>query len=142
MSVNTKDWSMGLGKRFPAAFDETVSMNAVSFEALQKFAQGAVRNRSPFHASLIVTGIPEILPGSLVRINKYNARFDGFWMATHVTHRVSRSNYITEIQAVRDSTNEEEPTVSGNLSYIAPEAPILTNGVWVSPTKVGYSYAV
>jgi hypothetical protein len=142
LSINTKDWSMGLGKVFPAQFDETVSMNAVSFEALQKFAQGAVRNRSPFHASLVVTGIPEVLPGSLIRINKYNTRFDGFWMATHVTHRISRSNYITEINAVRDSTNDEEPTITGNLAYVTPEPPLLTNGVWTSPTKVGYSYAV
>lgn len=141
LSVNTAGMSTGLGSTVPPRFDETVSMNAISLESLERFARGMARNRYPYHASAVVTGVPEVLPGSLARVNKYNSKFDGFWIVTEVCHKVTRSNYITELSLVGDSTNETPPVAKGNLVYKSPDAPILVNGTWVSPSKTGYVYA-
>lgn len=132
IKYQTGDESMGLGTVVPARFTDSVPINAVSFSAVQSISGAKLRNRIPFHAHVTVTGIPEVKVGSLIRLNKYDSKFDGFWMVSKVAQKVSRSNYITELSIVRDSTNNEEPIISNGLTYETPDEPAIVNGVWVS----------
>lgn len=128
----TGDESMGLGTTVPARFTDSVPLNAVSFSAVQSIGGAKLRNRVPFHAHVVTTGIPEVKVGSLVRLNKYDSKFDGFWMVSKVSQKVTRSNYITELSLVRDSTNNEEPVISNGLSYEVPDEPVIVSDTWVS----------
>lgn len=138
---STGSESMNLGEVVPPRFNNTVTMNTFSQEALKKYALGAVNNRAPFHAETIVTGLPEVLPGSLVKVSNYNGKFDGFWLVSKVTQNISRSNYTTQLSLVKDSTNDSPPVVTSGSSYVSPEQPVLINGSWASPLATGYVYS-
>jgi len=136
----TESDSMGLGQVFQSRFTDTISLNATSQETVTKYALATIKNRSPFHAHAVVTGLPEILPGSLVNLNGYDSKFDGFWMVSGIKHKVTRSNYVSELSIVRDSTNDSEPTViSGNI-YVRPDDPILRQGTWIAAVQDGQTY--
>lgn len=140
IQYDTSDESMGLGEVVPARFTDGMAVNATSQAIIQKYALAAVRNRAPYHAEAVVTGIPEVLPGSLVKLTKYNGAFDGFWMVQKVTQKVSRSNYITELKLVRDSTNDSNPVDSSGQAYLIPDSPVLKNGIWKSEVPAGSVY--
>lgn len=136
----TTNESMGLGQVIDPRFTDTVSLNATSQEAINKYALSKVKNRAPFHAEAVVTGIPEVLPGSLINLAGYDSRFDGFWMVTGIRHKVTRSNYISELSLIKDSTNDSSPTlVSGNI-YVSPDDPILRQGTWIAAVQDGQIY--
>jgi hypothetical protein len=123
---------MGLGTPLPARFTDSVPINAVSLSAVQSISGAKLRNRTPFHAQVTTTGIPEVKVGALVRLNKYDSKFDGFWMVSKISQRVTRANYVTELSIVRDSTTNSEPIVSSGLNYVVPDEPIIVNEMWVS----------
>lgn len=139
-NYETASDSMGLGQVLESRFTDTITLNATSQEAVTKYAMATIKNRAPFHAETVVTGLPEVLPGSLVNLAGYDSRFDGFWMVSGISHKVTRSNYISELSIVRDSTNESEPTVvSGNI-YVPPDDPILRQGTWIAAVQDGQVY--
>lgn len=136
----TDSESMGFGQVLEHRFTDTLTLNASSQEAVTRYALATIKNRIPFHAEVVVTGIPEVLPGSLINLLGYDSRFDGFWMVSGIKHKVTRSNYISELSIVRDSTNDAEPTVvSGNI-YVPPEDPILRQGTWIAAVQDGQVY--
>lgn len=124
--------SMQLGQVVSPRFTDTVTMNAVSKKSVERYARSAVNNRAPFHASVVVTGLPEVIPGSLINLKKYDAKFDGFWMVQSVNHKVTRSNYITSLKILRDSTNEAPPVLTGGDKYSPSEEPRIVQGTWRS----------
>ena len=130
--VTDETESMKLGKAVSPRFTDTVTMNASSMKSVERYARSAVNNRAPFHASVVVTGLPEVVPGSLINLNKYDAKFDGFWMVKSVNHKITRSNYITNLKIVRDSTNESLPLVTGGDKYTPVEEPRIVQGTWRS----------
>jgi phage protein D len=139
-TFKTEEQSMGLGKVLDARFTDTVTLNATSQEAVNKYAVSKIKNRVPFHAEVTVTGVPEVLPGSLVNLAGYDSRFDGFWMVSGIRHKVTRSNYVSELDIVKDSTNDAEPiVVSGNI-YVPPDDPILRQGTWIAAVQDGQVY--
>jgi phage protein D len=132
IKYKTGEESMGLGTPLPARFTDSVPINAVSLSAVQSISGAKLRNRTPFHAQVTTTGIPEVKVGALVRLNKYDSKFDGFWMVSKISQRVTRANYVTELSIVRDSTTNSEPIVSSGLNYVVPDEPIIVNEMWVS----------
>jgi hypothetical protein len=139
-TFKTESQSMNLGQVLDARFTDTVTLNATSQEVVNKYALSKIKNRSPFHAEAVVTGLPEVLPGSLVNLEGYNSRFDGFWMVSGVRHKVTRSNYVSELSLVKDSTNDQEPSiVSGNI-YVSPDDPILSQETWIAAVQDGQVY--
>lgn len=139
-TYKTSSESMGLGEVLESRFTDTVALNAPSQETVTKYAIATIKNRAPFHAHAVVTGIPELLPGSLVNLTGYDSRFDGFWMVSGVRHKVTRSNYISELDLVKDSTNAKEPVVvSGNI-YVSPDDPILRQETWIAAVQDGQIY--
>jgi phage protein D len=136
----TASEGMGIGLTLPSRFTDSVPVSSISLDAVKKIGNAKIRNRVPFHANATVTGIPEVLVGSLVKLQKYDSKFDGFWMVSKVTHKVSRANYITELSLVKDSTNESEYVVSTGIPYVFPEDPVLDRGVWRSENSKVSTY--
>lgn len=123
---------MGLGEPISPRFIDSVPLNATSLDMVKGMGGAKLRNRMPFHSHATVTGIPEVMVGSLVKLNKYDSKFDGFWMVSKVNQKVTRSNYITELSLVRDSTISDEPSLANGKGYVIPEEPVLVNGSWQS----------
>lgn len=141
IQYKNEEESMGLGTTVPARFTDSVPLNAVSLSAVQSISGAKVRNRNPFHAQVSTTGIPEVMVGSLVKLNKYDSKFDGFWLVSKISQKVSRSNYVTELSIVRDSTTNEELITSNGLPYTIPDEPIIVNDLWVSSNPKVSLYA-
>lgn len=131
---------MGIGLTLPSRFTDSMAVSSISLDAVKKIGNSQIRNRAPFHAHATVTGIPEVLVGSLVKLQKYNSKFDGYWMVSKVNHKVSRANYITELSLVKDSTNDSEPVLSTGVPYVLPADPILANGIWRSENSKVSTY--
>jgi hypothetical protein len=141
LSYTTSNGGMGMGTAVPSRFTDSVPISAVSYSSAKRFGDALSRRYLPYHADAIVTGLPEILPGSVVRVNGYNSKFDGFWMVTSATQKMSRSNYITELSLVKDSVNDDLPITVNGTPYSYPQEPALDKGRWVAETPVYSLYA-
>jgi len=124
--------NISFGEIVPPRFKDVVTTNATSLEVLRKYANSMKRLIFPYHADVVVTGVPEIGPGSIVKVVGYNSQFDGYWLVTSACHKVSRSNFITELHIITDSKNTAEPTLINQEAYKVPPNSILVNDRWVS----------
>ena len=124
--------SISFGEVVPPRFTDVVTTNATSLEVLSKYANSKKRIIFPYHATTIVSGIPEIGPGSMVKVVGYNSQFDGYWLVSGATHKVSRSNFISELSLVTDAKNTAEPTLIDQDTYQEPPNSILVNDRWVT----------
>jgi hypothetical protein len=140
ITYTTSNGGMGVGDPLPARFVDSIPISLVSYASAKKFGDSLVRNNIPFNAKAVVTGVPELMPGALIRLDKYDAKFDGFWMVSGVTQSVSRSNYITELDLVKDSLKNDEPIIFRGSPYIFPEPPVLNNERWISDKLLSSVY--
>lgn len=123
---------ISFGEVVPPRFTDVITTNATSSEVLKKYANSKKRQIYPYHADVIVTGLPEIGPGSVVKVLGYGSQFDGYWLVMDACHKVSRSNFITELHIVTDAKNTSEPVLVNQESYKEPPNSILVNDRWVT----------
>jgi hypothetical protein len=136
LSYTTSNGGMGIGTPVPSRFTDSVPVSVVSYSSAKRFGDSLTRTHMPYHAEVKVTGLPEVLPGAVVRLNGYDSRFDGFWMVSSTTHKVSRSNYITELSLVKDSMNDNQHIVANGSPYVIPKEPTLVGDRWLSENPV------
>lgn len=147
-SVITSDMSLdvdepeytGFGEAVSSRFTNTINTEVDSLEMLNKFVGAINRSRYPFNAKVSVTGLPEVLPGSVAKINKYESLFDGYWLVRSVTHKLTRSNFVTTLQISTDSTDRTLPRRNPTAAYVVPPDPTLSNNEWVSSKLVEEVY--
>jgi phage protein D len=140
-SASTDDTvSTKLGEVVPARYVETVATNVQSLEALNRFVTAAMKTDYPYNATAVITGTPDPVPGSVIKLNNYDSMFDGYWLTRSVKHTVSRSNYITELTIATDSTNGKYPEVLPSTAFKAPPMPVLLNNKWISKKAFGEVY--
>jgi hypothetical protein len=134
LSVSNADSTdhSGLGTPVTTKFTNTYSVNADSFEMGKKLVDGELRRSFPFYAKVTVVGDPGITPGGIVNIKEYNAQFDGFWYVKSVNHEITQSSMVTHLEIVKDSTGSSEDIPMSTTAYIAPPAPALQGGEWIS----------
>lgn len=123
-----------LGEKVEPRYKDQVGTNTSSVEMLNRYAEGAARGQYPFNATASVTGVANVVPGSVALINNYDSDFDGYWLVQGVRHMVTRSNYVTELDMVTDSTSRARPTVDPVAAFVQPPEPRLTNNRWESTT--------
>lgn len=142
VSVNTSDLeSSGFGESVSARYTNEITTNVSSLSMLNKIAKSITRYRYPFNAKVITTGLPEPLPGSLVRVAEYDSYFDGYWVVRGIKHIVTRASYISELEISTDSTNKEQPTVNPVTPYVEPVETALVDGKWYASSVGGSAYA-
>ena len=130
----------GLGKPVAGRFTQEVTLQATSINALKQFTQGYIKNSIPFHADLVVSGISTLRPGSIVKIEKYNSEFDGYWVVQDARHSINVESYMTYLHIKTDSTNALPLSTRSGNSFVAPPKAALRDKTWVTAQEVAYVY--
>ena len=91
-------------------------------------------------ATVQVTGNPTIKPGGIVRLDKYNTSFDGFWYVRSARHEITHSQLVTTLDIVKDSIGDATYTTEVTEDYVIPPVPSLINNRWVSSTNYVNTY--
>lgn len=130
----------GFGDVLQSRFSDTVSINADSYEMGKRLISGELRHKFSNTATVVITGSPEIRPGGIVKIEKYNSKLDGFWYVTSAKHEINRSELVSTLTLATDSTAVETPTYNKTTPYMEPPKPSLIGGTWVSSTHSAIVY--
>jgi hypothetical protein len=88
----------------------------------------------------VTTGIPDPVPGSVVKIDKYASNFDGFWLVRGIKHTISRSNYVSELEISTDSTTGKQYGSVPGSAFKTPPVPQISKAHWVSSVDFGDIY--
>lgn len=129
------------GQEIQSKFSNTIAVNADSYDMGYRLVTGRLRKKFSLTATVDITGNPTLHPGGVVNLEKYDAKFDGFWGIHAARHEITNSELLTTLELVKDSTNEAEPTLSNTAKYIDPPASSLLNGEWVSERQWNNIYS-
>jgi phage protein D len=135
------EYSTNLGEVVPAGYTHYETVNTGSVEMLTKYAVGRMKKRYPYNAKVVLTGVPDPIPGSIAKVDNYDSKFDGLWIVKSVKHTVTRSNYLTEAVIATDSTNNASPTIVPTTAFLTPPEPTLQNNTWMASQMDGVVYA-
>lgn len=138
-SSNASEYS-GLGKQVPSRFVQEITIQANSINALKQLTNGYVKQSIPFHADLVISGMSNLRPGHIVKIEKYNSEFDGYWIIQDVKHVVNVENYLTYLHIKTDSTNAMPVSVKQGKTFVSPPNPVLQNNLWAAEKEFEYVY--
>lgn len=130
----------GLGTPLESLFTDTVSKNADSYEMANKFILGSLRHAFSMSALVQISGNPTIKPGGIVKLDKYNTDFDGFWYVRSARHDITHSQLVTTLEIVKDSIGDANYTKEVTEDYAIPPTPSLINKRWVSSTNYVNTY--
>jgi phage protein D len=130
-STSDDDFSQ-MGELVERRYTNEVATNVTSIEMLNKLAKASTKQTYPYNATAIVTGVPDPVPGSVVRINNYDSYFDGYWLVRGAKHTVTRSNYLTELTLSTDSTNGKLPVIQPGSAFQTPPLPVLIGDAWMA----------
>jgi phage protein D len=130
-----------LGEAVERKYTQEVATNVNSIEELNKYAEASTKTNYPYNATAVVTGVPDPVPGSVVKIDNYDSYFDGYWLVRGAKHIVTRSNYLTELTISTDSNNGATPIKQPGSAYKLPPEPRLSGNYWLSSTEFADVYA-
>jgi phage protein D len=121
--------------------DEVVT--AYSYEEGERALRSDIKASFDFNAEVSTTGVTQVVPGSVVNINKYNSYFDGLWMVRSVRHSLARTIYVSNLKISRDTLNDPQSPITVPLieKYSTPPAPLLIDGRWKSSVSRRNEYA-
>ena len=105
-----------------------------------KFIMGSLRSKFSMSAIVQITGNPTIKPGGIVKLDKYDTSFDGFWYVQSARHEITHSQLITTLEIVKDSIGDSTPTSIVVQDYVSPPVPSLINKRWISSTNYINTY--
>ena len=122
----------GLGNPIQSIFTNVLNENADTYEMGHRAVSAALRTGFSVTAKVMITGLPTLRPGSIVKINKYESDFDGYWYVQEVHHQITKSELVSYLKIATDST--PVTTLSPNVvrPYKAPPEPNLIKGKWVT----------
>lgn len=124
----------GFGDPLESRFTNTINTSVDNYEMGKKLVSGALRQKFSNSATVTITGTPEIRPGGIVKITKYNSKLDGFWYVTSAKHEITKSELVSTINIATDSTGVDVPTYNRAEVYTEPPRASLLDGSWVSST--------
>ena len=130
-----------LGELYERKYTSEITTNVDSVEMLNRLTNSSTKRYYPFTATVKVTGVPDPVPGSVVKVDNYNSSFDGYWLVRGVRHEITRSNYLTELTIATDSTNGALPEQKPGAAFKTPPVPALRDDVWESSVAFEDIYA-
>lgn len=131
----------GSGKDVMPMYRYEKQVNTISTLLAERIARAANKHTFPYGIRVVTTGICGVTPGSVMNVVDYNSYFDGLWCVTGVTQTAGRDRFVTEIKAVRDTTDEEVVKLPAGIKVSTPPNPLLRNETWVSAKQFGETYA-
>lgn len=122
----------GMGTPVNRIFTNELNINSDSYEMSNKLVTGAMRRKFPMTADLTVVADPSIVPGGVVGIKEYNAKFDGYWYVRGVTHEFTHSSMVTHLKVAKDSLDGLNAIPLHVAQYKTPPRPAFIHGSWIS----------
>lgn len=130
------------GKRYGESGTDTLNHNAPTFELAEAIVRGKSRARDVFMLNVNTIGIAGVLPGGIVRVGKFDSKFDGLWYIKSVCQTITHDRMLTECQLISDALKDFSKTVYPVSTYAEPPTPVLLNGVWQSTYAMEEMYAL
>jgi len=137
---NLNKETSGLGTPLESPFTDTLSKNADSYEMADKFIMGSLRTKFSMSAIVQITGNPTIKPGGIIKLDKYDTSFDGFWYVRSARHEITHSQLVTTLELIKDGIGDSTPTSTVVQEYKTPPVPSLINKRWISSTNYVSTY--
>lgn len=126
----------GMGTPVNRIFYNDLNVFSDSYEMSDRLVTGAMRRKFPMIADLTVVADPSIVPGGVVNLKEYNAKFDGYWYVRNVTHEILHSTMVTHLKIAKDSLDGYSAIPLHTSEYITPPSPALVQGTWISETHM------
>lgn len=136
ISAQTVSRSSGSGKTIPSRFTDQISVSITSPDYVTRHLEARAKHRFPFAARVELTGTAGIKPGGIVSIDGFNGKFDGLWYVTKAIHRLTLDKYFTELELLRDSTNDEAFRITPVKRMGEVPESNLREGVWKASTQM------
>ncbi len=132
ISNSLTEETSGLGDPLVSIFSNVLNENADTYEMGHRTVSAALRTGFSVTAKVMITGLPVIKPGSVVRVDKYESDLDGYWYVQEVQHQITKSEMVSYLKIATDSKPPQ--TLGGNIvrPYITPPEPNLLKGKWVT----------
>jgi hypothetical protein len=141
LSSSVTDNTSGLSDPLESMFKNTLNVNVDNYEMGKRLVEGALRKKFSNTAKVIVTSSPEIRPGSIVKIDKYNSKLDGFWYVKSTKHELTKSELITTLMVATDGTTLLNPVYNTVEEHVTPPTPSLLSNIWVSSIHSAVIYS-
>jgi hypothetical protein len=132
--------SSGLGRKVTGRFTQEITMNAVDKDALRQYSEGYVKQSVPHHANVVVLGVSNLTPGTVVFITSINSEIDGYWVVAEARHHINTDHYMTYLHLITDSTNKDAAIKARGKSFMSPPIPRLNGGTWITSKEFKYVY--
>ena len=130
------EYSAGFGQNLDTQYTNELALNLPSIELAQRIAQAKKESKGfTYHAIVDIVTDPNIVPGSIVKVQGYGLYFDGFWYVKTVRHELQSESLISVLSLIKDS-NSYEVTILPNIQkYTKIENTALINDMWVAQTE-------
>ena len=119
----------------------SVSLGVVTSNHLQAERLLLASRRSTYDhvADVTVLGCAGILPGGIVKLDRYDGEFDGLWHVNGVRHFVRTGMYVSVLDISKN--NVDSLTDDGTSLYSIPPEPQLIDDVWTSSLRTVNVYS-
>jgi hypothetical protein len=141
LSSSITDDTSGLSNSLESLFTDTLNINVDNYEMGKRIVKGALRRKFSNTAKVVVTSSPELRPGSIVKVDKYNSKLDGFWYVKSAKHELTKSELFTTLMIATDGTTTTTPVSNTVETFVEPPTSSLVSDVWVSSTHSAVIYS-
>lgn len=137
LGVSSRDLktTSGLGKSYPAQFENFIGSSTQSYEDAQNELLRLKKNNMPFAARTQITAGAGIVPGGVVNVMNYGTEFDGLWYVKAVKHSLYKNHYITELDITKDALYTQNHDIKPVTKFVDPPQPTIIAGRWVAATR-------
>lgn len=132
ISSSLLDETSGMGEPIKSIFSNVLDDNADTYEMGHRLVSAALRTGFSVTAKVMITGLPILKPGSIVKVDKYESDFDGFWYVQEVEHQITKSEMVSYLKIATDSTPVRTLAPNVVRPYNPPPTPSIINGRWVA----------
>lgn len=114
---------------------------ASSYEEAEKALTAMETLQFSFSAEVTTTGVPFMVPGSIVNITNYKeADFNGIWLVRAVRHNIVRESFLTHFTLNRNTLTSDPLRIPSVSQFKTPPSPLLIGDKWKAKISVREHY--
>jgi hypothetical protein len=140
ISAQTENRDSGSGKPISSRFTDQISVSITTPDYVRRNLEARAKHRFPFGARVELTGTSGIKPGGIVSIDGFSGKFDGIWYVTKAIHTLTLDKYFTEVELLKDSTNDEEFRITPVRQMGEVPDSVLRESAWKASTQMEEIY--
>jgi len=111
-------------------FPNRIGALAYSLGEANRRLRAEDRAKHDYYADVSVIGLAGCVPGAVLKLDKYDAEFDGYWYVKSVKHRIHTDAFITDLRLAKNM--KSELVFDGTRPFQPPPDSEYQRGSWVS----------